>query len=189
MKKHTQSDWVSDTAAEEMDSIGAMNIIRVGAGLVNQIIGLQDKTLCIGCGEGVELSFFSGSTKGIDLNDASLAKAKDAGYDVEKMDMHNLSFQDDSFDLVFSRDNFEHSVSHIQVISEMARVSKRYVAIVLPTEDWQSSHWHYIIPNLRQMISLGEKVGLQLKSLREYNIIVGSIAIGQSLYIFEKHNG
>lgn len=180
------SKWLNLAISEEMDSTMAFPLIRMANNYLRGIVTIFQNVLSVGCGDGIELSLFENST-GIDMNEQSLEKARLAGYDVQKMDMHKMTFEDNEFNLVFARDSFEHSISHIEVISEMARVSNQYVCIILPTEDWQYSRWHFIIPTLKQMISLGEKVGLQLKALREYNVILGSISIGQSLYLFEKH--
>lgn len=186
MKKHTKIDFLKLVGSEEMDSYGALPIIQTGIAYLKDIIGEPQSTLSVGCGAGAELGFFD-NVKGIDLNDTSLSYCKQAGYDVQKMDMHDMTFEDNTFDLVFARDVFEHALSPIEAISEMARVSKKYVCIIVPDETWQSSKWHFICPTTKQMQSLGEKVGLQLKALREYNVIIGMITIQQSLYLFEKH--
>jgi ubiquinone/menaquinone biosynthesis C-methylase UbiE len=168
-----------------MDSAGQESLIRSAYSTVKNIIGEQKKTLCVGVGDGTELKYFRGAY-GIDINDKSIEKCREENFNVSKMDMHKMTFQDGVFDLVFSKDNFEHSVSHIEVISEFARVSRRYVAIVLPDESWQCSGWHFIIPNMKQMISLGEKVGLSLRAFREYDVLSGTRIVGQFIYIYEK---
>jgi len=177
--------WIDNTASEVMDSQGAFSLIGVAAGETLAVTGDDIKTLCIGCGDGTELGFFK-DVVGIDLNNTSLEKCKAKGYHVEKMDMHELTFNDNSFDLVFARDSFEHAVAPIQVLSEMARVSKRYVSITLPDQSWDGSHYHYLIPTLRQMLAMADKVGLNLRSYREFNRGVGQMVIFQHLYIFEK---
>jgi len=181
-----KTDFLKLAGSEEMDSFAASGIITAAIAETVRVIGDIDDVLCIGVGNGAELSFFK-KVKGIDINEKSISICRDMGYDVEKMDMHNMSFQDNTFSMVFSRDVFEHAVSPIEAISEMARVTRKYVVIVLPDETWQSSKWHFIIPTVKQMIFLGEKAKLQLKALREYNMMVGNTVINQSLYIFEKH--
>jgi len=177
--------WLELVASEEMDSQGAYHTILAAVQTVKEIIGDPESTLCIGCGAGVELGLFDHAT-GIDLNEQSLVVCREAGYTAEKMDMHAMTFPDGKFELVFSRDVFEHAVSPIEAISEMARVSKKYVAVILPDESWQSSKWHFIIPTMKQMISLGEKVGLLLQSYREYDVIIGNTDVHQYVYIFRK---
>jgi len=183
-------DWLAKTASEEMDSTAASQIISYGIDQALEVIKGDPSILSVGCGDGTEMELWrerlNTTVFGIDLNDASLEKCLHKGLNVEKMDMHDLSFDTGSFGLVFARDVFEHSLNHVQVLSEFSRVSSKYVVIVLPDETWQSSTWHFIIPTLKQMISLGEKSGLKLVALREYNLIVGRAVIEQVMYVFEK---
>lgn len=182
-----KSKWVEKAATEEMDSRSAIYFIASAVQETKNVIGDPKKILCVGCSDGTEISQW-GHGIGIDLNDASIAKAKARGFDVKKMDMHEMKFADNNFDLVFARDVFEHADSPIQAISEMARVSNKYVVIVLPDDSWASSGWHFLIPTLKQMISLGEKVGLNLRAYREYQLASpGQVRVWeQALYIFEK---
>ena len=177
-------NWLDLVASEKMDSSGAAHTITQSCSLIQEIIGKPETVLCVGCGSGYELNMWS-NAEGIDLNDVSLQKCRNQGFIVYKEDMHKMSFKDNSYELVYSRDVFEHAISPIEAISEMARVSSKYVAIVLPDESWQWSKWHFIIPTIRQMISLGEKANLMLKSMREYNINLGTTNIQQSLYLFQ----
>lgn len=181
--------WLDITSAEVMKlNSGDYNFVSVPIGIIKDLVGDKiDTILSVGFGDGSELVFWGDNAQGIDMNDENIAMVKSAGCNVQKMDMHDMTFEDGKFDIVFSRDVFEHSISHIQVISEMARVSKRYVAIVLPDNQWAASGHHFIIPNLQQMISMGEKVGLSLRAYREYNILSNIIVVNQSLYLFEKH--
>jgi len=177
--------WLDLTASEEMDSRSAYPLIHSSVSFVKSKIGEPKSVLSVGCSDGTEMELFN-SVEGIDMNNTSLQKCIAKGFKVHKMDMHKMTFDDNSFELVYSRDVYEHSISHIQVISEMARVSSKYVAITLPGEDWQDSKWHFIIPTFRQMFHLGEKVGLMLKSYKEYNILSGSMVINQHSYLFQK---
>lgn len=180
-----RKDWFEFVASEVMDSCNQSLLIGYAIKYIKEVIGVPDKTLCVGVGDGTEMDYFN-KCVGIDISDVSITKCKKDGFDVRKMDMHDMTFDDDTFDLVFSKDNFEHALSPINAISEFARVSSKYVVIVVPDESWQSSMWHFIIPTVKQMISLGEKAGLMLRALREYNIVIGQMAVGQSLYIFQK---
>jgi ubiquinone/menaquinone biosynthesis C-methylase UbiE len=179
------SKWLEFVGSEEMDSRGQEALISFAANTIHSIIGKQPRTLCVGCGDGTELKYFPHAF-GIDINQKSLRICREKNLQVEDMDMHHMTFNDNTFDLVFSKDNFEHSISSIEAISEFSRVSKKYVAIVLPDDSWQSSKWHFIIPTLKQMVTLGEKVNLMLRSLREYNLQIGQCNIFQSIYLFQK---
>lgn len=180
-----KKDWLKFVSSEVMDSKNQELMIGYAVKYIKDVIPLPDKVLCVGVGDGTEMDYFPSSI-GIDISEESIEACKKQGLDVRYMDMHNMTFEDNSFDLVFSKDNFEHAISPIEAISEFARVTKKYVAIVVPDETWQGSMWHFVIPTVKQMITLGEKAGLMLKAFREYNILVGQMAIGQSLYIFQK---
>ena len=184
MKGQKKQDWLGLVGSEEMDSASAYQTISIAHHYITSLIE-PSSVLCVGCSDGTELELW-GNAQGIDLNDKSLEKCRSKGFLVHKMDMHDMSFDDNKFELVFARDVFEHSISHIKAIEEYARVSSKYVAIVLPDESWQWSEWHFIIPNTIQMISLGEKVGLKLRAMRQYNVNMGSMNVQQTLYLFEK---
>ena len=180
-------DWLSFMGAEEMDSVNQYQLISLAVRLAKELTDNAFTVLSVGCADGTEMELFGGDVKGIDLNDVSLQKCTNKGLDVQKMDMHKMTFPDNSFDLVFSKDNFEHALTPIHAIEEFARVTSKYVCIVLPDESWQSDGRHLIIPTMRQMIALGEKAGLALKSYREYNIIVNNICtVTSCFYLFQK---
>lgn len=185
------SKWLDIAASEEMDSKTALPLIQWAIGYVLEDVGIPESVLSVGCSDGTEMFCWlhqgSKVVRGIDMNDVSLSKCQEDGLSVQKMDMHKMTFSDNSFELVFMRDVFEHSLSHIEVLSEATRVSSKYIAIVLPSQDWHSSKWHYIIPTLEQMISLGMKVNVQLKAYREYSSPIGNALIRQYYYLFEKH--
>ena len=179
--------WLKLVGSEVMNSKEAIFLIRIHVGLINEKIGEPKSVLVIGCADGTEMSLWDNS-EGIDLNQTSLNICESKGLKARMMDMHKMDFNDNSFELVSSRDVFEHAISPIEAISEMSRVSSKYVAITIPDSSWQWSDWHFIIPTMEQMLSLGEKVGLKLLSYREYGAIQGSEYVKQYLYLFEKDN-
>ena len=180
-----KKDWLALVGSEVMDSSNQDSLIRHAVKFTKDVIGVPEKTLCVGVGDGTEMDYFT-NVKGIDISDESIRKCVEDGYDVVKMDMHDMTFPDGSFDLVFSKDNFEHAISPIEAMSEFARVSNKYVVIVVPDESWQSSGWHFIIPTFKQMVTLAEKCGMALRALREYNVMIGQMCVFQTLYIFQK---
>lgn len=136
--------------------------------LITQAIdGIPDNyksVLCVGCGDGTECDEFIQKNKkvtGIALNIKFIKKKND--YNLLKMDMHDLTFDDNSFDLVFCKDTFEHAISHVLAYSEMARVARKYLLITLPDfEEWKRGRYHYLIPTKEQIEILGEKFGLRI---------------------------
>ena len=103
---------------------------------------------------------------GIEINPETVLNLKDPR--VTEGDMHDLVFKDNSFDLVWGKDVFEHAVSHIIALDECCRVSKKYVALVIPNEErWGRSKDHLICPTSFQMRNLGNKVGLGLGDYKQ----------------------
>lgn len=188
MKK--SSKWLELAAQEEMNSAGADIMLGFAIKEAWERCDLPKTLLSVGCGDGSELEMWKSvkvrDITGIDLNENSVMKAREKGFTVEKMDAHDIQYPDNSFDMVFARDVFEHAVSHITMMSEMARVAKKYLIIVLPDQTWNPTPVHYIIPTLRQMMNLGFKNDLYVKFFQEYTLLSGHRVTTQSLYIFEK---
>ena len=82
--------------------------------------GRSARVLCVGCRNGVELDEFRArgfdDVVGIDLFSRRP--------DVLVMDMHRMTFPDDSFDVVFASHALEHSYDLDTVVSEIARVGR-----------------------------------------------------------------
>lgn len=87
----------------------------------------QSDILCIGCRNTSEIDYFrqkgAKSVIGIDLFSESP--------DVMVMDMHQLTFEDNSFDLVYSSHSLEHSYNHKKVIHEIVRVLRPHGTVVV----------------------------------------------------------
>jgi len=171
LKKYNK--WLDIIAAEKMDSNGQLNTI---ISCIKSLPEDYKSALCIGCGDGTELNEFEKLKKeaiGTTLNNFTEDER------VVEMDMHDMGFDNNSFDLVFAKDVFEHSISHIMALSEYARVTRKYVFIALPNiDDWSESAHHFIIPNEKQLKSLARKVGLDF---------IGYLKIDHlDCYLFEK---
>lgn len=78
------------------------------------------KVLCIGCRDTNELDYFRSKgmshVTGIDLFSNSP--------DVQVMDMHNMTFPDDEFDVIYSSHSLEHAYDPAQVIAEIVRIAR-----------------------------------------------------------------
>lgn len=101
-------------------------------------------------------------------------------------DMHNMSFESKFFDLVYSRDNFEHSISPYIALLEFKRILKDdgYILITIPGEEWTEEPEHITLLNKRQMLHLIQICGLKLKDYQysEYP----EAAVNQHRYLIEK---
>lgn len=187
-----QNKWLDITASEVMDSVNARNLIMTSIeSILFALPNDPESVLCVGIGDGTEIEEWkriSPLVEGVEINDTSYGIVTSKGHTVHKLDMHDLSSMEKKYELIFSRDVFEHSISHIQVIEQLSNVSSRFVAITLPDMSWADSPGHYIIPTLEQMISLGMKVNLSLRYYRQIPILSGTRLITQFIYLFEKHD-
>jgi SAM-dependent methyltransferase len=113
--------------------------------------------LCVGCRNDDEIRYFrkrgAGRVIGIDLYDA--------GPDIVSMDMHDLKFPDNSFDVVYSRHSFEHAYDKRKAGHEFIRVLRPHGVVVI-------------------------EVPGKMKGGGDYNFFTG---VGDVLEAFEPHVG
>ena len=169
-----------------MNSSGHSSNILRAINTTLKYTGKIDNYLSVGSGDGTEMTVFNEQGidgKGIDGNEQSVERCKGLGFDVTLGDMHQMPFKDGEFNLVFSRDVFEHAYSHLGLMEEMTRVSNKYISITLPDQSWGGSEWHSLIPTTEQMIYLGMKFDLSLKMLDQFF----SNGVFQSTYLFVKN--
>lgn len=101
-----------------------------------------NNVLDLGCGEGFCQPIFERyglSYMGVCLGE-DYQVAKKSGRAVAELDFSFLPLDDESFDLLYSRHSLEHSPFPVLTLMEWHRVSKRYVAIVVPAPQ----HWQYV---------------------------------------------
>lgn len=119
--------------------------------------------LDVGAGQGFCQPMFEefGVTyEGVALGNDYL-EAQRMGRNVKRMDYNFLDYEDESFDLVFSRHSLEHSFSPIISLMEWNRVSKQWLGLVVPAPE-HFGHFgrnHYFVLNLDQWMNLLEKTG------------------------------
>ncbi len=122
--------------------------------------------LDLGCGEAFlqELFEYLGySYLGVCLGeDYRVARAK--GRKVVHEDFSFLSFEDNSFDLLFSRHSLEHSPMPLLTLMDWHRITKRWLALVLPSPVfWEyKGQNHYFVLNDAQWRNLFEKAGFEV---------------------------
>ncbi|MFW9875819.1 MAG: class I SAM-dependent methyltransferase [Candidatus Thorarchaeota archaeon] len=85
------------------------------------------KVLCIGCRSIEEINYFkkakAGNTVGIDL----FSEDKE----ILVMDMHDMTFNNNCFDVIFSCHSLEHAQDYNRAISESIRVAKKEAIFVI----------------------------------------------------------
>ena len=126
-----------------------------GAGAVRlidevvQAAGSGGSVLCIGCRNTLELDRFHARgfehVVGIDLFSQR--------EDILVMDMHDMSFEDDSFDVVYASHSLEHSYDVERVAGEVVRVGRRegVVGIEVPVRTQQSAADRVVFSGLDQL--------------------------------------
>jgi SAM-dependent methyltransferase len=129
-----------------------------GAGAVTLINRVADEqpsggaALCVGCRNALELDRFRArgfaEVVGIDL-----FSQRD---DILVMDMHELSFPDDSFDVVYASHALEHSYDVGRVVGEIARVARdgAVVGIEVPVRVQASAADRIVFAGLDELRSV-----------------------------------
>jgi ubiquinone/menaquinone biosynthesis C-methylase UbiE len=108
--------------------------------IMKELEGLQfDSFLDVGGLEGYTAalvrSVFGASVRNCDLSFHACKKAKEIfGVDSEQVDIHQLPYKDNEFDVVLCSETLEHVADIEQATSELLRVSKKAVIITVPHE-------------------------------------------------------
>lgn len=101
--------------------------------------------------------------KGVALGN-DVIEAKRHGYNIDRMDYTFLEYEDNTFDLVFSRHSLEHSFSPLLSLMEWYRVSKQWLGLVVPAPEHYGHNGqnHYYVLNLEQWENLLQKAGWKI---------------------------
>lgn len=80
---------------------------------------------------------------------------------IARMDYNFLEFEDESFDLVFSRHSLEHSFSPLISLMEWQRVARNWLGLVVPAPEYYTykGRNHYYVLNMEQWYNLFDKSG------------------------------
>jgi SAM-dependent methyltransferase len=129
-----------------------------GAGavqLINRVAEEQPSggaALCVGCRNALELDRFR--ARGFDdVVGIDLFSRRD---DILVMDMHELSFPDDSFDVVYASHALEHSYDVDRVVDEIARVAREgaVVGVEVPVRAKASAADRIVFSGLDELRSV-----------------------------------
>jgi SAM-dependent methyltransferase len=107
--------------------------------LVNKLSNLSDlqgkQVLCVGCRNRAELEYFQDNG----VNDVVGIDLYSEDPRIHVMDMHQMMFPNNSFDVVYSAHSLEHAYDINQVVAEFVRVAKNGGLIVIEVP----VHYHH----------------------------------------------
>lgn len=131
-----------------------------------EVVGKNVSVLDLGCGEAfLQEKFESYGCEyfGVCLGE-DYAVAKSNGKKVAHEDFSFLSFEEKSFDFLFSRHSLEHSPIPLLTIMEWTRVTRKYIGLVLPApEYWKwGGRNHYFVLNRKQWKNVFEAAHLDV---------------------------
>jgi ubiquinone/menaquinone biosynthesis C-methylase UbiE len=143
VQKLWKQHWSEKTTIEETGSFYGKLLHQKRLIILKNILKTLDPTssvLDMGCGGGSTISTFKQSgfvnIKGIDFTQESMHHCEKLGLkqnkDVFLMDASNTSFQDNSFDIIFSEGLWEHFTDPRPHIAEAARLAKTYIIVIQP---------------------------------------------------------
>ncbi len=141
--------------------------------------------LIVGCGDGTEIEEFKKSGRraiGIQVNKKQNELIREKGLDARDMDMHEIDFDNNEFDMVYCKDCYKQAISPLLAFAEFYRVAKKYILISEPDMRWAWKAHNYQLFNEEQFEILGEKFGCPIKR----NWIIDMPYVTQYNYLFEK---
>lgn len=120
----------------------------------------------LGCGEGFLQPHFENygcEYVGICIGE-DYGVALRNGRNVLEEDFSFLPFENDSYDLLYSRHSLEHSPMPLLTLMEWHRVSKKYLAVVVPSIEFvgYKSQNHYYVLNQEQWKNLFDVAGFDI---------------------------
>jgi len=148
----------------------------------------------IGCGSGWLLRYMikhGVKAVGIDNEQSVITKLSADGLPAKLMDANHLDFADGKFDIAYSDGVLEHFKDPARAISEMSKISRRYVLTMVPYHQsvfgYVMRFWHWAgrfptehIRGRSEWIRLHERAGLRL-------LESGTLNLGEELwFLFEK---
>jgi len=119
--------------------------------------------LDVGCGQGQAIPVLKEHAQvveGVTLGD-DYKVCFDNGFDVRQDDMSFLSYQDNSFDLIWARHSLEHSPMPLLTLMEWHRVSKQWLCLIVPDLEHfgPSGLNHYYVLRSDQWANLLNRAG------------------------------
>jgi ubiquinone/menaquinone biosynthesis C-methylase UbiE len=113
--------------------------------IVTKLDFKDKKVLDVGFGVGDALNIFKtngANAIGICVNQEEIESAKKQNYEVYKMDQNFMTFEDNTFDIVWSRHCLEHSIMPFYTLYEYKRVMKpgSFLYVEVPSQELPNNH-------------------------------------------------
>ena len=159
--------------------------------LATQVEFRNLKILDVGCGLCDALDIFvqeGAKAIGIALSQRDVAIGKEKGHDVYFMDQSFMDFEDDTFDIVWSKHCLEHSFMPAFTLSEYYRVMKpnAYLYVEVPAPQTVLNHQnnpeHFSVFTKACWASLFKRAGFELHSYTDIKFKIMTKEGGFDLY-------
>lgn len=144
------------------EAIDRFLAVIAGRDAVNSV-----SVLDVGCGQAVFAAYFE--AKGLHWSGVTIGEDYQASLVVHPMrvyeaDMTFLPFENDAYDIAFCRHVLEHSPMPLLTLMELRRVTRKYLALVLPSTDYWvvRGRNHYSVLTLPMWMWLLERSGWQV---------------------------
>lgn len=129
---------------------------------VANLQGLKS-VLDVGCGQGqafAALKTYAKRVAGVTLGDDAKV-CRERNLEVYNYDMSFLPFEDNEFDLIYSRHSLEHSALPLLTLMEWQRVARQWLLLVVPTLEafGPSGLNHYYVLTPDQWANLLDRAG------------------------------
>lgn len=149
---------------QQPEDAGHSNLAQEVINLWMSRLDVSGKSILdVGCGQGFCQPMFENfgmAYTGIAIGEDVIV-AKGNNRNVLQMDFNFLKFEDESFDLVFSRHSLEHSVMPLITLMEWNRVSRNWLGLVVPAPEHYTFEGqnHYSVMTLPQITAILPKAG------------------------------
>ena len=167
------NELIGDIYPQPPDPGHQAAIVDVANKWLSSLVSLNS-ILDVGCGQGQaipELQKHAARVSGVTLGEDAVI-AREAGYDIQIDDISFLSYEDESFDLIFARHTLEHSPMPLITLMEWHRVAIQWLCVIVPNLDafGPSGRNHYYVLSSPQWANLLERSGWHIIWQEEYQM-------------------
>lgn len=144
----------------------------------------KGRILALGCGDGFELDVLK--SLGLDAVGVTIDPREVVRADIVLGDMHDLPFEDASFDFVYSKETLEHTPAPFLALKEMSRVLRphgEYLHLISSSLEKQREVYHFSCFPDWVWVDLFLKAGFSVDRIYEHPIQLGFIGKKQEFSV------